>query len=230
VKKVDSTTVPILITAWLQNGVALDPRYGIALDGLLASQLREDPIPLKQEIDNSNSKLGLSASQPKEFQLPLLKCGENEDWHWLATNGQSVDHLGRPFANKIKNENKTKSNKDSRKANPIIKIMAPAMQWHAVGNLLEIKTLLENIKSIGAKRGEGEGVVIGWEFNLVSKADNFIFGHTHPDGSLGRPVPIECAKALGISTKTTGYAGLRPPLFHPSQQRLLVIPSKKISL
>ena len=86
----DPSMRPLRVTAHLQAGVVHSHSWGIALDGLLASQVHERA-----------KDAALSAGEPivpvmerdvvEDLELPLARCGTNncdpidEDWHWAAT-------------------------------------------------------------------------------------------------------------------------------------------------
>lgn len=247
----DPDAVNVRVVAVLQQGISIDPRYGVSLDGLLASQIRaEQAHRLGPGTPGSVLDGGLNpqdGEDPLEVDLPLARCtiGGEEDWHWLTTIGQPVDHDGNPVPFDP-DPHRMLGGLDERRAEqvavslpknvggprgrfrnrvtPVLVVPAAAIVWHAVGQPAEIRRLLEPLTTIGARRGSGEGTVLRWEFSVVYKEDPLLFGHTHPDGTLGRPVPRACAERLGMSCRRLGYAGLRPPMFHPVRQRMLVLP------
>jgi len=243
--------VPVTITARLQQGMVFDPRYGVAFDGLLAAQLRaQHANDLEPGMSGSDLDGGLLASDPLDWDLPLAKCSRSAEtgWHWLATTGQLVDHHGMPVctgydphrmlnrlderraeqvAVKLPKNVGGARGRFRNKATPVLSVPAHSVIWHAVGDPVRIDELVRGLATVGARRGSGEGAVLSWTIAVAdSDGEKELerWGHLNPDGSLGRPVPHECAEWLGIDMNSTGYAGLRPPMFHPSRQKLLVLP------
>ena len=239
------------ITAFLRHGLSLDLRYGIALDGLLTASLRASEGHQRNLLAGSMLDGGLGLDSPKEWELPLGKCMEDLDtgWHWMATTGQPIGVDGITLPPAPFDPHRLMVRLDERRSEaiavslpknvggprgryrtrvtPVMNTPCSGLVWHAYGNLNEVKNLLEPLTTIGARRGSGEGVVSSWSVVEVKEKDLdiFSFSHKHPDGSLGRPVPLDCAKKLGFQDNPTGYAGIRPPMFHSSRQKMLVLPS-----
>lgn len=240
------------ITAFLQQGVCIDYRYGLSLDGILTSQIRGFKAYSKN-ISAPSSLLdgGLSIEKPEEWDIPLKKCSQGEDWHWMTTTGYLVDLHGQPvkyipdvhnlfneidqgrareIAVKLPQEVGGARGRFKKRLTPVLTIPAHAIVWHAVGEPLEVEKLLKNINSIGSRRNVGEGTVIRWEIAIVENVDEFFFGHTHPNGYLGKPCPIECVESLEIENYVLAEAGIRPPLFHESRQKLLALPENLLGI
>ncbi len=74
--------LPIRVTAHLAHGFAVAQPWGIALDGLLASQLWDDMAA--QQIDVPYPS---ETTNPPDLDLPLGKCQprDGSPWHWSAT-------------------------------------------------------------------------------------------------------------------------------------------------
>lgn len=236
---------PLRVTAHLQQGVVFDSRHGIALDGLLVSGIRSR---MAQGGPGSLIDGGLAAESPETWPIPLGTCQRASEplWHWLATSGHLVDHAGRP-ASMIPDAHRLLQTIDEvrvrhiavrqplhvggprgrfrARVTPVLSIPAARIIWHAVGNRDEVLSLITPITSIGARRGSGEGSVLRWEVDPVSVDDPWHFAHTHPDGEPGRPLPEACIASLGRTVTGTAPAGLRPPMFHPAQQHMLVVSS-----
>lgn len=243
---------PLIITAFLQQGVAVDFRYGLSLDGLLTSQIRS-VAATKTDHQQANSLLdgGLHLEEPKIWEIPLMKCEEGEDWHWMTTTGFLTNIEGTPvqyipdthlLLNEI-NQNRAREiavklpqevgggrGRFKKKLTPVLTIPAQKIIWHAIGNREEIFNLLNPIRSIGARRNSGEGTILAWSVEEASTEDYFLHGHTHPDGSLGKPAPKECVGKLNIEEYVVGEAGIHPPLFHSSTQRMLALPVNRLGI
>lgn len=239
---------PLVVTATLQQGVVMDLRHGIAFDGLLVSALRG--LAAHQEGLGAPGSLldgGLGGLNPVEWDLPLGRCagGLGADWHWLTTTGLPVGPHG-DRVSPIPDPHRLLGALDERRAEqvavalpknvggprgrfrsratPVLSFPAHAVIWHAIGDASKILELVQDLPAIGSRRGSGEGAVLRWEVRPVSPANPDKFAHLHPDGVLGRPVPHDCAAAVGVPTGRVGLAGLRPPLFHTGRQRVLVLP------
>src|SRR6266511_4438341 len=75
--------VPFEVTAVLQQGVALDARFGTALDGLLAGLLRREQLGAAYGLNDPTDP----TVEPDDLALPLARCSAagGSDWHWMAT-------------------------------------------------------------------------------------------------------------------------------------------------
>lgn len=242
----------LTVEAELQQGVAIDFRYGLGFDGILASQIRSFEAVAQgyQNVDSSVDG-GLHLDEPFEWELPLKKCVQKEDWHWMVTTGYLVDREGGPVpyipdvhlllneidqdrarhvAVRMPQEVGGARGRFKKKLTPVLTLPAHKIIWHAIGDKEKIESLLDNVYSIGARRNNGEGTVLKWVIKPAETVDDFFFGHTHPDGSLGKPCLLECAQKLNIEQYVLGEAGLRPPLFHKKMQKQLVIPNSRLGI
>lgn len=239
--------VPFTLTAHLRQDIAMHPITGIALDGILASQLRAQRAA-RHNTAASVADNGLHTHTPYEWDLPLAKCeiaGEHM-WHWLTTTGQLANPDGTttlpatesyPITNrfdeqraphttiKIPQHISTKEGKFRNKITPLPTILADTITWQAVGDPDTVWNLISPLTAIGGRRGIGHGTVNRWTIETATPKNAVVFGHTHPNGKPGRPLPTQCAHACRLPLTPIGPSGLRPPLFHPAQQHLLVIPS-----
>lgn len=239
--------VPLKITALLQQGVAMDQRYGIALDGLLTGQVRGVTAHLEHGTGPSSVlDGGLALEDPQDWDLPLGRCVHSgDDWHWMATTGMPQDWSGDrvsgvPDAHRLLGDfDERRAEQISvalpknvggargrfrRRTTPVLVFPAVSVVWRAVGDPVAVETLLRGISTVGARRGSGEGAVLQWLVEEVDIEDSFMHAHTHPDGVAGRPLPMPCAQRAEVPTHITGTAGLRPPMFHPGRQKVLVLP------
>jgi hypothetical protein len=237
---------PMIVTAFLQQGVVYDVRHGIALDGLLVSALRANAA---QGAPGSLLDGGLALDEPQAWDVPLEACEASQGlWHWLATSGLPTDLEGNPVP-LIPDPHRLLQTLDERRASqiairqpqnvggsrgrfrqrvtPVLSIPAAKIVWHAVGDPSQVESLLTVLGSIGGRRGSGEGAVTKWSVELATPQDINHFGHTHPNGKQGRPLPEDCIRSLGKVSREFAPAGLRPPLFHHSNQKLLVVNSEE---
>ncbi len=236
----------LTIKAFLQQGVVMDLRYGIALDGLLVSSLRGKRMEEEGGVTGSLIDGGLGNDSPEEWNVPLSKCFEGSDWHWMATTGMPANEAG-VRVSKVADGHRLFNELDEQRSprvavalpknvggprgrfrtrvTPILSFPASQIIWRAVGDAEEVEKLLAGISSVGGRRGSGEGAILGW---VVEETDSglsdFEFSHLQPDGVIGRPLPLGCAEQLDVSVLRLGAAGLRPPMFHSGRAHLLVLP------
>lgn len=245
--------IPLSITAHLQQGIVLDTLFGTALDGLLASLVRDRAkaaatLATGTLITGSLLDGGLHATQPATIDLPLARCtraGTNT-WHWMCTTAHPQTPEGRladgdPDVHhqhcrareriidhtvaRIPASIPPASGRFRMRRMPIVSTPATAVTWQAVGNPNALHDLLDAIPAIGRRRGTGEGTVLAWDITAHPDADPNIHGHCHHDHTLGRPVPLACAQHLSLPVDRTGTAGLRPPYWHPATQHHVVLPT-----
>jgi CRISPR type IV-associated protein Csf3 len=228
--------IPFQVTAHLQQGVALDVRFGVALDGLLAGLLlREQPGGAYGANDPTDPSV-----DPSDLDLPLARCTAGDDWHWLASCAQPVGpafqevhawtkRLGHRQA-ELATDRLPRSlpshhgrYRDHRR--PLVITVTRSLSWRAVGDPDAAATLLAPVASVGAHRNSGEGAVLTWTVTPAPDGDPDQFGHLGSDGRLARPCPAACAARLGIPAPVVATAGIRPPYWHPQRQRQLAIPT-----
>lgn len=244
---------PLIIEAHLQQGLVVDRFYGLALDGILASQVRKEAaIHLGLgRAGGADLDGGLSGHSPVDWALPLAQCipsTQPDDWHWACSIGTPLGLQDRPVANDPPDTHRFSTQLDSRRAyqvavkvpstaggssgrfrprvTPVLAIPALRIAWTAVGDVDEVRRLLGSIPAIGGRRGAGEGAVLRWEVTVASQPDElWHFAHRSPwSQGLARPMPAECAEQMGSSPSGMARAGVRPPLIHPARQRLLAMP------
>lgn len=234
---------PLRVRAQLAAGIAQAAPWGIALDGLLASELWAE-----QKARCRGTKAGyvpaMESQNPPDLDLPLARCcPEVGPWHWAATcarpdqNPGRVDvhtWTGRVDARALEQVvtnglPKTVSDRQGRyraRRMPLLVTPCTSVTWHAIGHAERIQELLERIGSIGKKRSSGEGHVLRWEVEAAPDLDELTAAHLHPDGSLGRTVPPACRGQLGeVEDGGRGRAGIRPPYMHPARQHELHLPA-----
>lgn len=244
------------VVAHLYHGAVLDPRVGVALDSLLASQIRQrakiEQGLSGQELDGGLSRLDNTV---KVVELPLQRCEDPTNpqrWHWMATTAVPVDHDGNivvvdtPHVNTIiqsahvseMEESVSKlqgvvSNKSGRwKGNriPVITTPAAALVWKGVGDVDEVADLLYDLDSVGHRRNAGEGAIRSWEIKSCD-TDPLAAGHLNPvqPEQIGRPCFEHCLAALHIAPQSVyqSRVGVRPPYWHPGTQEAAFLPSER---
>ena len=244
--------VPLAVTATLTQGIVLDPRVGLALDGLLASQVRhrararaagpDGSLPSGSTLDG-----GLAVDAPADPDLPLARCpgdGTADGWHWAATFGVAVLPDGTPArdaqahyrtgrldgrqaehaARPLPEHIPERNGRYKARRAPDLSTPAAAVLWRAVGDPDAVLDLLAPLPAIGSARSRGEGAVRSWQVTAVPGGDPHAHGHLDAAGSLARPCPHACLPP-GVAHQT-GPAGLRPPYWHPARQALLALPTR----
>jgi CRISPR type IV-associated protein Csf3 len=230
-------TAPVAfqVTAHLQQGVALDARFGVALDGLVAGLLLREQLGAAYGANDPTDP----TVDPADLNLPLGRCDSADDWHWLATCAQPVGvsfqevhawtkRLGHRtaelVADRLPRSLPSRQGRYRAHRRPLVVTVCRALTWRAVGDPDRVADLLAPVGSVGAHRNSGEGAVLAWEITPAPTGDPDRFGHLAADGRLARPCPPACAARLGVATPLLATAGIRPPYWHPRRQRQLAVP------
>jgi CRISPR type IV-associated protein Csf3 len=239
--------VPMRVRAHLAAGIAQAAPWGIALDGLLASELWARTKTTHRAAGHPYTRALDSSTAPPDLELPLARCRPTTGpWHWAATCAHPDQHpsrldvrtwTGRVDARALEQMTTalplTVSNRQGRyraRRMPLLVTPCSSVTWHAVGDVDQVRDLLADLVSIGKKRSTGEGHVLAWDIQPAPDLNALAAGHLHPDGTLGRPVPQACRHQLGKVHGTVvdgglGRAGIRPPYMHPARQVDLVLPA-----
>jgi CRISPR type IV-associated protein Csf3 len=233
---------PLLVRAILASGLAQAAPWGIALDGLLASEAWADQKTTRRAGGDYTS--GLDLDSPDDMDLPLARCRIADDaWHWAATCAYPenqpdtppdvrywtgrVDH--RALEHLTPSLPATVSDRQGRyraRRMPLLVTPCTAVVWHAVGDPEALKAAVGGITAIGKKRSQGEGHVLRWDIITGTGLDTWTASHLHPDGSLGRPTPEACLQGRPPPMNGgIGTAGIRPPYMHRSRQHTLRLPA-----
>lgn len=212
------------VTAYLQNGVSLDPRVGIGLDALLASQIRTME-KIKKGISGHELDGGLHRKDGSinTIPLPLDKCINQtnpHEWHWTATCATPLDFNNNLIANHtpevytiiqsrdVKHNEETvpklpkhvsdKSGRWKGHRLPIPVLPAHKIVWSAYGNINRTKELLTPILSIGYKRNTGIGRITHWEFTPQPELTHLTAGHLNifNTNQVARPIYPYCLEQL----------------------------------
>lgn len=234
--------VPMRVRAHLAAGIGQAAPWGIALDGLLASQLWEREKAAARAAGHGYTR-ALESTDPPDLDLPLDRCQpEDGPWHWAATCAHPDTVADRPDvhtwtgrvdAREIEQVAttlpKVVSGRQGRyrtRRMPLLVTPCGSVTWHAVGDPVAVADLLEDVRSIGKKRTSGEGHVLRWEISEALDLDVLTAAHLHPDGNLGRPTPHACRRRLiDVPDTSVGRAGIRPPYMHPARQHDLHLPA-----
>lgn len=234
------------VQARLVNSIVLDTRFGIGLDSLLASAIREQG-KRAHGLSGVEYDGGLNRYVSPEVRivdLPLSKCSTSKDWHWLTTNAIPLDSQGRVIsindidvrsyiqvddsqghefavtklpANISSSSGRWKLSRGVKAAT-----LAQSLAWTGHGSISDIKTILSDITSIGASRRSGIGAVREWVVSPI-EASAHDAGHIGIDEKPARPLFKECLEALTIPIELKELrqeiVGIRPPYWHLGNQR-----------
>lgn len=236
---------PLIVTAFTPHGVVLSRPWGVALDGLLASVLWHRR---KAEAAAAGGRLAYCHdSDPEALELPLARCGDDPDWHWMAT---FADLHPRPAGEPIEPDIRWRTSRTDRhrlqqlapvigsqvvsdsagryqrRVVPVMAHPATSLTWRAVGDPKSIRDLLTDLGSIGKHRGVGEGLVSRWEVTEAPEIDLWSAGHEHTPGVLGRTVPLRCLPGGHDAGRPVEVAAIRPPYVHPASRTRCYSPDR----
>lgn len=236
--------VPVTVRARLAAGVAHSTPWGISLDGLLASRLRDQVKAAARDAGVDYPPYD-PAVVPEDLELPLARCalGDPDDWHWAATFAYPDGEIPGPhvatwaarpdqypldtMAAALPAHVSERQGRYRARVMPLPLTMAEELVWRAVGDPDRIRALLADVVVIGRKRSAGHGEVLGWTVTGEPGAEEWGFGHLHPDGTLGRSVPSVCLHGRGaVVTGGVGRMGLRPPYMHPAVRRTVMLAAR----
>jgi CRISPR type IV-associated protein Csf3 len=231
--------IALQITATTPHGIVLSRPWGVALDGLLASVLWHRR---KWAARAAGQYLTYQHTDvPEPLELPLARCDDpaHDDWHWMATfadlhphshdaaepdirwrtsrtDRHRLQHLAPVIGNHAVSDSKGRY---QRRVIPVMAHPATSLTWRAVGDPNLIRDLLIDVPSIGKHRGVGEGLVTRWEVTETPDVPDWVAGHEHEPGVLGRTVPMRCLDdTAGTKTGPLGVATIRPPYLHPGSR------------
>ena len=205
--------IPLQITATTPHGCVLSRPWGVALDGLLASVVWHRR---KSAARASGDYLTYRHDDtPEPLELPLARCGDPDhdvDWHWMATfadlhpgsthplepdvrwrtsrtDRQRLQHLTPNIGSQVVSDG---TGRYQQRVIPVMAHPATTLTWRAVGDPDRIRDLITDLPSIGKHRGVGEGIVTHWEVHETPDVTEWIAGHEHEPGVLGRTAPVRC--------------------------------------
>ena len=238
--------IALQITATTPHGVVLSRPWGVALDGLLASVLWHRR---KWAARAAGETFAYQHSQtPDILDLPLARCGDPEqdaDWHWMATfadlhpqpqdatepdirwrtsrtDRTRLQHLSPVIGSQAVSDS---TGRYQRRIVPVMAHPATTLTWRAVGDPDRIRDLLTDLPSIGKHRGVGEGLVTRWEVSETPHVPDWVAGHEHEPGVLGRTAPPRCLDKPP-RRRPTGAATVRPPYLHPASRTAAYQPAR----
>jgi len=232
--------VPVRVVAELASGVGATSGWGPSLDGIVASQMWAERKAA--QLVAGESPVGLDPDrEPEDLNLPFARVSSETGWYWASTCGypDGLDPhpevrywTGRADQSALATlaESPPASIPDRQgrlrsRVMPLPVLMCRRMVWHAVADPDRLREAVSPVRAIGKKRGCGEGEVRAWSVNEVD-IDPFAAAHLHPDGTLGRPTPIDVlGEQPTIKTGARAVLGVRPPVMHPSRRVEVWLPA-----
>lgn len=215
---------PLIITAELFNGFAVNDPFSPAIDGIMAYWHCRNKMGVDAFIE-AQSTGNLSTVD----DLPLAKTEIVSDWWYQCslpiyqTHAEHLTHFHRRFDafhaetrcdKKGKIETRCAPYKSTRMT--VRLIVTRQVQWHVVGDQAAIESLLSCCHAIGSKTGSGYGRVRRWTVQD---------GGDERMAQQFRALPADYAEQLGIDGMRI-YWGYRPAVRLPQNKTLCVIPDK----
>lgn len=238
-----TTMVPLQVTARLASGVAHATPWGISLDGLLASEIRENYKSECREHGIDYQPYDL-ATAPAMLELPLARCtlAGPDDWHWATTfawpdgevpgphvhywSSRPDHHALDQLSDALPALVPERQGRYRARVMPLPLTIASTLVWRAVGDPDAISDLLADVQTIGRKRSSGHGHILDWTVEPTDE-DPWASSHLHPDGTLGRTAHAQCLRGhQSVETGGEGQMGLRPPYMHPATRREVLLPAR----
>lgn len=218
---------PLVITAELRNGfVSADP-WSPAIDGILAYWLLWEQLGPEEFARNSSAPSLLKPAPP----LPLLRVEWGDSW-WYACSSPVYDeaevavryyHRRFDMAGAItytdETVRKVLTTAGPYKAyrNQVQQHITRAVQWHVLGNRVDIARILRRCDWIGAKGSQGYGRVERWRIEP---------GGDRTIAMYRRPLPAGYAEQAGLGEGVMLFWGLRPPVRLPEHKAICWLPAR----
>jgi len=212
----------VSVFAQVQAGAVLHEEWPILLDGILASVERR-------------RRLGADYNSPEDCQvesLPLARWARDvgNEWCWLASTAipdgdeEYANYFHKRFdhrrAEDVLDEKLPKNIRQFGPTRdwriPLVKKVCGELHWRAVGNPIAIEAIVQHVHSVGAKKGQGEGAVLGWRVQDMGPPDPWWALQLPFTNKISRPFSVRAAGAVGAEKGyETSEAALRPPYWDP---------------
>lgn len=215
----------LVVRANLATSVAMQPPWGLMLDGLLlaAAYRRQDAV------HGRRSDAHEWVSEPG---LPLVRVFKQR-WVWASSSALVVGDAGEDVLWRHRRFRALRSFQVSSRVPskpeeagrfrgmrmPVVTTVCRALEWRVLGDPEGIRSLLDDIVSLGDDRSRGCGEVLSWEIEDQGSAESFVEARDWflwtPDGSISRPVDVRHAAELGLDRPETIRGTYRPPYWRP---------------
>lgn len=197
---------PLCVAAHLFDGRIAATELMLPLDSILAYAWMAEHHPDRLHVVSS----GFDPADLIVPELPLERRGEGDLWYWACSCAfgqplmEQTAHWHKRFdafeAEQymiLKRRNVVNTAAGPYKAHriPLTVFLVPRLEWWLVGDLGEVRRLLQGITHVGKKRGQGYGRIARWEVALAAE-----------DRSHARPIP---------DPEGDAHLAIRPPYWHP---------------
>lgn len=170
--------------------------------------------------------------------LPIAKYWIDDYWQWHCSSPiysqQSSDHvlhttkrwdmgLEHPVDwGRKKQRIQTDGGPYKSWRKPVFINNVSAVHWYAVGDADEVRSLLEPVTNLGARRGAGFGQVFRW--TVIETGCDRVPIH---NGTLTTPIPTRFVERLGITLNGNPLRkwSVHAPRQHPATQELFAMPN-----
>lgn len=203
--------IPLVITAQLGAGFSSADPYSPAIDGILAYWFLREQMGEEQFVLNCASDQNMVPAEG----LPLGVERHGEHWWYQCSSplydiaAQHRSYYHRRFDETLAAKYLPAGTKKvltaagpykGSRLHETIRITR-SVTWHAIGDAVEIRRLLDRCSYIGRGGARGRGVVTDW---LIEPGGDEALARHH------RPLPVEYAHACGIGGPLLAW-GFRPP-------------------
>jgi CRISPR type IV-associated protein Csf3 len=212
---------PLKVTAYLQTGQVVSTDGYLPLDSILAAAWMQKNRPDLFYND------GMKAKEILIPELPFQKENINSQWFWACSFAQyekqaeTVAYWHKRFDailaekhvdfGKKRGAVNVKSAKYKNYRMPMVNIITEKIEWYCVGDLEQVKELVNMITAIGKKRSQGYGLVDEWTVESWPE-DWSIYG---PKGKFMRAIPDSNGSMIW---------GVRPPYWYHDNQVMCQVP------
>lgn len=203
---------PLCVRAVLRNGIVVRDPWSPTLDGIVAA------VVMRERLGEEDYVLGgaVPSSLTIVEGLPFVVRSYGDHWWYAVSSPVIVDEIGRERRHYHRrfDDHEERFLRDGVRrvmtaAGPYkgsrlvdTRVLCHAVEWHAVGDAVEVERLVRDVVQIGGRRAVGYGEVVRWE---IDETGDMEIADRH------RPLPVEYAAALGIEGPVMPW-GLAPPL------------------
>jgi hypothetical protein len=219
---------PLEVTAHLQQGAALPTWFPAPLDGILAAAARRqrlgrgygtvedhhrEDLPLC--MIRRDGHLGRSRRGDVWAATCAVPSDAIQDVHWW--HGRSLDIQGAARVARTVPANAEVGRWKAVRI-PLIVTATRTLTWRAIGDPDGVRALLDQIQSVGKKRGQGEGVVTAWDVRVDGDSLDLDRICWQDDRHIARPFPARYAGLLGVDDYDLVPHAVRPPYWRPPER------------
>lgn len=218
--------VPLQITAYLANGIAVYDDWSPQLDGLIIGELIKSknltsPNPTKEQVMQTMAAIAYEI--PLEVWEGIYKCSAPVYRYKCEESTKFRKRWepdGRVDWGKRKAKFSTSEGAEKSYDLPLFVRLTARINWFAVGDQGVIESLLEGATGIGKKRSHGYGQITHWEVKETESDWSL-----SRDGQLMKPIPSNLFQLLELPfSHDVMQWGYKPPVWLPENKTLCVMP------